>query len=130
MYRMTHLYTNRIYTRDERHAMNLVSWIETFIHKGSNYSNETNEMSYAGIHHSKYWMPIHYDTIEDEQNRKSHLLFSNYVSKLVPTDIDECSTGAHQCSTADNKKCKNTAASHECVCQTGYYDNSGTCSGK
>ena len=23
----------------------------------------------------KYWMPIHYDTIEDGQNKKSHLLF-------------------------------------------------------
>ena len=30
----------------------------------------------AGIHHSKYWIPIHYDTIEDGQNKKSHLLFS------------------------------------------------------
>ena len=35
------------------------------------------ETGYAGIHHSKYLMPIHYDTfIEDEQNKKSHLLFS------------------------------------------------------
>ena len=31
----------------------------------------------AGIHHSKYWMPIHYDTIEDGQNKTSHRLFSN-----------------------------------------------------
>ena len=30
-YRVTHLYANRIYARDEHHAMNLVSWIETFI---------------------------------------------------------------------------------------------------
>ena len=30
-YRTTHLYANEIYGRDERHAMNLVSWIETFI---------------------------------------------------------------------------------------------------
>ena len=34
---------------------------------------------YAGIHHSKYWMPIHYDTIEDGQNKKSHILFSFLV---------------------------------------------------
>ena len=34
------------------------------------------DTGYAGIHHSKYWMPIHYDTIEDGQNKKSHLLFS------------------------------------------------------
>ena len=31
MYRMTYLYANGIYARDELHAMNLVSWIETFI---------------------------------------------------------------------------------------------------
>ena len=30
-YHMMHLYANGIYTRDERHTMNLVSWIETFI---------------------------------------------------------------------------------------------------
>ena len=29
--RMTHLFTNRICTCDERHVMILVSWIETFI---------------------------------------------------------------------------------------------------
>ena len=34
------------------------------------------DTGYAGIHHSKYWMPIHYDTIEDGQNKKFHLLFS------------------------------------------------------
>ena len=36
------------------------------------------DTGYAGIHHSKYWMPIHYDTIEDGQNKKSHLLFSKW----------------------------------------------------
>ena len=36
----------------------------------------------AGIHHSKYWMLIHYDTIKDGQNKKSHLLFSNWVLKV------------------------------------------------
>ena len=35
------------------------------------------DTGYAGIHHSKYWRPIHYDTIEDGQNKQSHLLFSN-----------------------------------------------------
>ena len=30
-YRVTHLYANGIYARDEHHAMNLVFWIETFI---------------------------------------------------------------------------------------------------
>ena len=28
------------------------------------------DASYAGIHHSKYGMPIHYDTTEDGQNKK------------------------------------------------------------
>ena len=41
------------------------------------------DTGYAGIHHSKYWMPIHYDTIEDGQNKQSHLLFFNWE------DIDE-----------------------------------------
>ena len=27
----------------------------------------------------KYWVPIHYDTIEDGQNKKSHLLLSFLV---------------------------------------------------
>ena len=45
------------------------------------------DTSYVGIHHSKYLMPIHYDTIEDGQNKKSHLLFSNY-SSLSPLSWD------------------------------------------
>ena len=40
------------------------------------------DTGYAGIHHSKYWMTIHCDTIEDGQNKKSHLLFSK--SKVLP----------------------------------------------
>ena len=36
------------------------------------------EADKAGIHHSKYCMPIHYDTIEGGQNKTSHGLFSNY----------------------------------------------------
>ena len=31
----------------------------------------------------KYWMPIHYDTIEDGQNKKSHLLFSFSVRMVL-----------------------------------------------
>ena len=42
------------------------------------------DTGYAGIHHSKYWMPIHYDTIEDGQNKKSHLLFSKYQKLFWP----------------------------------------------
>ena len=45
------------------------------------------DTGYAGIHHSKYWMPIHYDTIEDGQNNKYHLLFSNYKFQKNSTNI-------------------------------------------
>ena len=31
---------------------------------------------YACIHHSKYWMPIHYDTIEDGQNKTKIIFYS------------------------------------------------------
>ena len=41
------------------------------------------DTGYAGIHHSKYWMPINYDTIEDGQNKKFHLLFSKYFALKV-----------------------------------------------
>ena len=41
------------------------------------------DTGYAGIHHSKYWMPIHYDTIEDGQNKQSHLLFSKSTSSQI-----------------------------------------------
>ena len=40
------------------------------------------DTGYAGIHHSKYWMPIHYDTIEDGQNKQSHLLFSKRYTRV------------------------------------------------
>ena len=39
------------------------------------------DTSYVSIHHSKYWMAIHYDTTKDEQNKKqnktkkTHLIF-------------------------------------------------------
>ena len=47
------------------------------------------DTGYAGIHHSKYWMPIHYDTIEDGQNKQSHLLFSNclLVKRPLPGSV-------------------------------------------
>ena len=37
---------------------------------------------YACIHLSKYWMPIHHDTIEDRQNKKSHLIFSKWCHSV------------------------------------------------
>ena len=47
------------------------------------------DTGYAGIHHSKYWMPIHYDTIEDGQNKKSHLLFSKYWMPIRYDTIED-----------------------------------------
>ena len=39
----------------------------------------------------KYWMPIHYDTIEDRQNKKSHLLFSFLVRIVLFLHLIEMS---------------------------------------
>ena len=45
---------------------------------------------YAGIHHSKYWMPIHYDTIEDGQNKNiSSIILYAYCLHLTPTLKDK-----------------------------------------
>ena len=34
----------------------------------------------GSIHHFiEYWMPTHYDMIEDEQNKTAHLSFSNIL---------------------------------------------------
>ena len=42
------------------------------------------DTGYAGIHHSKFWRPIHYDTIEDGQNKNPHLLFSKSRALTLP----------------------------------------------
>ena len=43
-YHVTHLYTNRIYARDEGHdEFGFLDW-NIYFHKGCNYSNETSEM--------------------------------------------------------------------------------------
>ena len=53
------------------------------------------DTGYAGIHHTKYWMPIHYDTIEDGQNKKSLLLFSNCT--MCTASIRFACTAIHAC---------------------------------
>ena len=56
-------------------------------------ASEKNLLS-GGCHRSshpprlKYWMPIHYDTIEDGQNKTSHLLFSFLLIVLFLHFID------------------------------------------
>ena len=40
---------------------------------------------YTGIHHSKYWMPIHYDTIEDGQNK--NLIFYSLNKESISCSI-------------------------------------------
>ena len=36
------------------------------------------DSDYTDIHHSKYWIPIHSDTMGYGQNNKLHLLFSKH----------------------------------------------------
>ena len=44
------------------------------------------------------------------------------------TDINECTTGQHQCSV--NADCMNTDGSYACQCKFGYFGNGTTCDGK
>ena len=53
--------------------------------------------------HSKYWMPIHYDTIEDGQNKKSHLLSSKF---LIQHSFHPISSDVQQC--MDKTECSRT----------------------
>ena len=50
------------------------------------------DTGYAGTHYSKYWMLIHYDAIEDGQNKKSNLLFSNFGFNLNFKPTFHCCT--------------------------------------
>ena len=45
-YRVTHLYANEIYVRDQRYVMSLVQVLDwnIYCHKGCNHSNEATEM--------------------------------------------------------------------------------------
>ena len=44
------------------------------------------------------------------------------------TDINECTTGQHQCHV--NADCTNTIGSYTCQCKFGYFGNGTTCDGK
>ena len=47
---------------------------------------------------------------------------------LTIADINECTTGAHNCDT--NAACTNTPGSFICACNFGYSGNGRTCMGK
>ena len=37
----------------------------------------------AGNHHSKYWMPIHYNNIKDWENKKNLIFYSQILNEKV-----------------------------------------------
>ena len=53
---------------------------------------------------------------------------SGYSGGYNCTDINECTTGQHQCS--NNADCTNTKGSYTCQCKFGYFGNGTTCDGK
>ena len=59
-YSVMRLVANGIYARDERSTMIVV------------------DTGYAGIHHSKYWMPIHYDT-----SKTKNLIFYSLTDSYI-----------------------------------------------
>ena len=75
-YRVTRLYAVKFNC-----VMNATQWfwfLETFcFYKGCNYLNETNENDVTIF---EYWMPIHYDAIEDGLNK--NLIFYSLTQKI------------------------------------------------
>ena len=61
-YRVTHLYANEIYTRHERHAMILVSWIETFIFIRGVIIQMKSMKWYNNIFFDKWIPPVKYNS--------------------------------------------------------------------
>ena len=48
-------------------------------------------------------------------------------SRSLPTDVDECKNGSHDCHV--NGTCLNTAGYFECVCNDGYFGDGRICTG-
>ena len=55
-------------------------------------------------------------------------LFSVILITFLHSDVDECSTGTHNCDS--NASCTNTYGSFACACNSGFSGNGNTCSGK
>ena len=52
-----------------------------------------------------------------------------YVTDHMLSDIDECSTGDHNCTENHLQQCVNRPGIYECVCVSGYELLNGTCIG-
>ena len=93
------------FCQSSAHLLLIDRWIaRSAVMRGSYVFSRVNRYAYTAAVHLvcrvctqtlasttiKYGMPIHYDTIEDKQNKKSHLLFSNW-SFLQVVRIDDTS---------------------------------------
>ena len=56
------------------------------------------------------------------------LLFPCFLSVTHRSDIDECSSGSHDCH--QNATCINTAGHYDCICKPGLTGNRRNCSGE
>ena len=80
--------------------------------------------------HSKYWMHIHYDTIEDGQDKQSHVLFleqiyffkfKNYVSNKKQTHTHTHKTKQNKTKTKKQNKTKEnryTSVEYKLACHS------------
>ena len=56
------------------------------------------------------------------------LFFPCFPSVTRRSDIDECSSGSHDCH--QNATCVNTAGHYDCICKPGLTGNGRNCSGE